>query len=91
MCGILGLLLADPKGQACSDLFEGLGYLQHRGQVRLLALQTNCKDACGIVTCGPRGRFYPCKGNGMVRDVFNQGSIAGLHGNMGVGHCILIH
>jgi len=33
MCGILGLLLNDPKAQACSDLFEGLGYLQHRGQV----------------------------------------------------------
>ena len=23
----------------------------------------------------------------MVRDVFTQGSIAGLHGNMGIGHC----
>lgn len=33
MCGILGLLLHDPKGEACTDLFEGLGYLQHRGQV----------------------------------------------------------
>jgi glutamine phosphoribosylpyrophosphate amidotransferase len=33
MCGILGLFLNDPKGQACTDLFEGLGYLQHRGQV----------------------------------------------------------
>jgi hypothetical protein len=46
------------------------------------------QDACGIVTCGPKGRFYPCKGNGMVRDVFAQGSIASLHGNMGIGHCI---
>jgi hypothetical protein len=36
MCGILGLLLHDPKGEACSDLFEGLGYLQHRGQVHIL-------------------------------------------------------
>jgi amidophosphoribosyltransferase len=23
----------------------------------------------------------------MVRDVFTQGSLAGLHGNMGIGHC----
>ena len=45
------------------------------------------KDACGLVTCGPKGRFYPCKGNGMVRDVFTQGSVAGLRGNMGIGHC----
>ena len=29
-----------------------------------------------------------CKGNGMVRDVFTQGMIAGLHGSMGIGHCI---
>jgi hypothetical protein len=33
MCGILGLLLHEPSGQACTELFEGLGYLQHRGQV----------------------------------------------------------
>jgi amidophosphoribosyltransferase len=45
------------------------------------------KDACGLVTCGPKGRFYPCKGTGMVRDVFTQVSIAGLRGNMGIGHC----
>ena len=39
MCGILGLLLNDPKAQACSDLFEGLGYLQHRGQVTFVLVQ----------------------------------------------------
>jgi amidophosphoribosyltransferase len=86
MCGILGLLLHHPRGQACSDLFEGLGYLQHRGQVcNVLAMLM--QDAAGIVTCGPKGRFYPCKGNGMVRDVFTQDSVEALHGNMGIGHC----
>jgi hypothetical protein len=33
MCGITALLLADPNGVACPDLFESLGLLQHRGQV----------------------------------------------------------
>ncbi|KAG5440849.1 hypothetical protein PCK2_000004 [Pneumocystis canis] len=59
MCGILGLLLADPSGIACPEIFEGLNILQHRGQ-----------DAAGIVTCGSQGRFYQCKGSGMVRDYY---------------------
>lgn len=34
MCGITGVFLADSHGgSANSDLFEGLGMLQHRGQV----------------------------------------------------------
>jgi amidophosphoribosyltransferase len=36
MCGITALILADPNGVACPDLFESLGLLQHRGQVRRL-------------------------------------------------------
>lgn len=75
MCGILGLLLADPNGVASAELLEGAHFLQHRGQ-----------DAAGITTCGPRGRLYQCKGNGMARDVFTQTRMALLTGNMGVGH-----
>lgn len=75
MCGILGLLLADPRGVASAELLEGTHYLQHRGQ-----------DAAGIMTCGPRGRLYQCKGTGMARDVFTQARMALLNGNMGVAH-----
>ncbi|BFZ64147.1 amidophosphoribosyltransferase [Saitoella coloradoensis] len=75
MCGILGLLLADPAGAAVSEIFEGLNMLQHRGQ-----------DAAGIVTCGPKGRLYQNKGNGMVRDVFHEEQLKGLRGNMGLAH-----
>ncbi|KAI9445964.1 nucleophile aminohydrolase [Lactarius indigo] len=57
------------------EICEGLSLLQHRGQ-----------DACGIVTCGPRGRLYQCKANGMVRDVFTQEALARLIGGMGIGH-----
>ncbi|KAK9457356.1 phosphoribosyltransferase-like protein [Dipodascopsis uninucleata] len=75
MCGVCGVLLADPKALCAPPLLEALHFLQHRGQ-----------DAAGIVTCGPRGRLYQCKGNGMIRDVFNQQRLLGLIGNMGVGH-----
>lgn len=34
MCGISALILADSNGVACPDLFESLGLLQHRGQVK---------------------------------------------------------
>ena len=75
VCGILGLLLHDPNVDAAAEISEGLSLLQHRGQ-----------DACGIITCGPKGRFYQCKANGMVRDIFDAASIARLVGGMGVGH-----
>ncbi|KAF8077676.1 phosphoribosyltransferase-like protein [Lyophyllum atratum] len=75
MCGILGLLLHDPSADAAPEICEGLSLLQHRGQ-----------DACGVVTCGPKGRFYQCKANGMVRDIFDATSISRLIGGMGVGH-----
>ncbi|KAJ1309579.1 hypothetical protein OPQ81_006352 [Rhizoctonia solani] len=75
MCGILGLLLHNPNGHAATEICEGLSLLQHRGQ-----------DACGIVTCGRGGRFYQCKANGMVRDVFDARSVETLLGWMGVGH-----
>ncbi|KAI6045532.1 nucleophile aminohydrolase, partial [Pisolithus marmoratus] len=75
VCGILGLLLGDAGHDVASEICEGLSLLQHRGQ-----------DACGIVTCGPKGRLYQCKANGMVRDVFDDVSISRLKGEMGIGH-----
>jgi len=75
MCGILGLLLHDSNIDAALEICESLSLLQHRGQ-----------DACGVITCGPKGRFYQCKANGMVRDVFDANSISRLIGGMGVGH-----
>lgn len=75
MCGILGVVLADQKANVAPELFEGAMFLQHRGQ-----------DAAGIVTCGSRGRFYQCKGNGMARDVFTQSRMVNLVGNMGITH-----
>ncbi|CAO3638749.1 unnamed protein product [Mucor hiemalis] len=75
MCGISALILADQSAAACPDLFESLGLLQHRGQ-----------DAAGIVTSGPKGRLFQCKGNGMVRDVFEDSQLSNLVGSLGIGH-----
>ncbi|TKY87504.1 hypothetical protein EX895_003518 [Sporisorium graminicola] len=75
MCGITAILLASVDQSAAPEINEALSLLQHRGQ-----------DAAGIVTCGHKGRFYQCKANGMVRDVFDVNAVARLQGNMGVGH-----
>lgn len=75
MCGILGVVLANQQQNVATELFEGAMFLQHRGQ-----------DAAGIVTCGSRGRFYQCKGNGMARDVFTQSRMNNLVGNFGITH-----
>ncbi|GAA6042764.1 hypothetical protein JCM8097_007465 [Rhodosporidiobolus ruineniae] len=74
MCGILAIVLAS-QANCAAELAEGLQLLQHRGQ-----------DACGIVTGGPKGRFYQCKGNGMVRDLLDAKGLSQLVGAMGVGH-----
>jgi len=58
------------------DIHDALYLLQHRGQ-----------DACGIATCGEKGRIYQCKGNGMASKVFEDGDrVPDLPGFMGVGH-----
>ncbi|KAJ2989917.1 hypothetical protein NUW58_g3220 [Xylaria curta] len=78
MCGVVGLLLADTEShsEASHLLFESLFYLQHRGQ-----------DACGIATCGTKGRVFQCKGNGMAAKVFQDGArVIDLPGYMGIGH-----
>jgi glutamine phosphoribosylpyrophosphate amidotransferase len=33
MCGIIAQILANKQGLVAPELFEGLGLLQHRGQV----------------------------------------------------------
>lgn len=77
MCGILAIINAGAsENTAAAELHEALYLLQHRGQ-----------SAAGIVTCGTGGRFYQCKGNGMVSDVFKNGQrIADLPGNMALAH-----
>lgn len=73
MCGFFGLYGADKKNVA-SEVYDALITLQHRGH-----------DACGILTHDQNG-FHWKKGLGFVRDVFHQGAMKHLPGNMGIGH-----
>src|SRR5690606_36449868 len=71
MCGIVGIVGHEPVAHA---LYDALTVLQHRGQ-----------DAAGIVT-EENGRLHTRKGNGLVRDVFEQHHMLRLRGNIGIGH-----
>ena len=72
MCGIIGIV---GKSEVASALYDALTVLQHRGQ-----------DAAGIATLdGNRLRLH--KGAGLVRDVFDETSMLGLRGSVGIGHC----
>ena len=72
MCGIIGIV---GNGQLVNqDLYDGLTVLQHRGQ-----------DAAGIMTYAD-GRLFQRKGNGLVRDVFQDRHMRVLQGDMGISH-----
>jgi amidophosphoribosyltransferase len=70
MCGILGII---SSGNVAQEIYDGLLTLQHRGQ-----------DSAGIVTFDEH--FHLKKGNGLVRDVFKETTMARLTGNIGMGH-----
>ncbi|NIN33655.1 MAG: amidophosphoribosyltransferase, partial [Gammaproteobacteria bacterium] len=71
MCGIIGIVGKNNVNQA---IYDGLTFLQHRGQ-----------DAAGMVTCAG-SHLYMRKNNGLVRDVFHTRHMLNLKGNMGIGH-----
>ena len=72
MCGIIGIVGRSEVGPA---LYDALTMLQHRGQ-----------DAAGIATVdGNALRMH--KGNGLVRDVFDDTHMRHLTGRSGIGHC----
>ncbi|MDY0023277.1 amidophosphoribosyltransferase, partial [Arenimonas caeni] len=72
MCGIIGIAGATDVAAA---LYDGLTVLQHRGQ-----------DAAGIATLdGNRLRLH--KGNGLVKEVFDERAMELLTGTVGIGHC----
>lgn len=61
-----------------SSIYYGLFALQHRGQ-----------ESCGIAvsdTSGPKGKVSSHRDMGLVNEVFTPEILAGLKGNIGVGH-----
>ena len=71
MCGIVGIV---GKADVNVDLYDALTVMQHRGQ-----------DAAGIFTFA-EGKVCQRKGNGLVRDVFQEQHMARLQGNIGIDH-----
>jgi amidophosphoribosyltransferase len=71
MCGIVGIFGRAP---VAARLYDGMTILQHRGQ-----------DAAGMTTLD-NGRMRSARGIGLVRDVFGERSLAGLDGELGIGH-----
>jgi amidophosphoribosyltransferase len=70
MCGVIGIY---ENEDVIGKLYTAMLTIQHRGQ-----------DSAGILTYGKR--FHLKKGNGLVRDIFDQRNIARLKGNIGIGH-----
>lgn len=70
MCGIVGVVSANPVNQL---IYDALLLLQHRGQ-----------DAAGIVTQQER-KFFMHKAKGMVKDVFRTRNMRALPGTVGLG------
>ncbi len=70
MCGVIGLF---DNENVVSKLYSSMLTIQHRGQ-----------DSAGILTFD--GTFHLKKGNGLIRDIFDQKNIARLQGNIGIGH-----
>ena len=76
-CGVFGMYDFD-GGDVASSIYYGLYALQHRGQ-----------ESCGIAvsnTEGAKGNFKAYKDMGLLNEAFSPELVAGLKGNIGVGH-----
>ncbi len=72
MCGVVAV---SGQPDAARLTYLGLYALQHRGQ-----------ESAGIVAVGPGGQVRSHKGMGLVADVFTDEVLAGLGGDVAVGH-----
>ncbi|WP_378148038.1 amidophosphoribosyltransferase [Cnuibacter sp. UC19_7] len=71
MCGIVGIVSAEPVNQS---IYDSLLLLQHRGQ-----------DSTGIATA-EGNMFHMHKARGQVREAFRTRDMRSLLGTMGLGH-----
>ncbi|MCI0470338.1 MAG: amidophosphoribosyltransferase [Candidatus Aminicenantes bacterium] len=70
MCGVIGIY---DNEEVIAKIYNAMLTIQHRGQ-----------DSAGILTYD--GTYHLKKGNGLVRDIFDQRNIARLKGHVGLGH-----
>lgn len=71
-CGVFGVFGVK---DAASLTYYGLHALQHRGQ-----------EGAGIVTVDRDATFRRIKGGGLVTEVFGEGNLSTLEGDMAIGH-----
>jgi len=71
VCGVVGIVCT---GRVNQELYDALTVLQHRGQ-----------DSAGIAT-NESNHLHWRRSNGLVRDVFHQGHMLALRGQVGIGH-----
>ena len=71
-CGVFGIYGVP---DAANLVYYGLHALQHRGQ-----------EGCGIVACGEDQVLRRFRGEGLVHEVFDEQRVAGLPGQMAIGH-----
>ncbi|HCM40476.1 MAG: amidophosphoribosyltransferase [Bdellovibrionales bacterium GWB1_52_6] len=81
MCGIVGII---GSSNAAREAFLGLTTLQHRGQDAAGILSFDSGEASGAASSNDG--FHRVKNLGLVDSVFNRENIAGLTGNIAVGH-----
>jgi len=70
MCGVIGVY---DNEEVVGKLYSAMLTIQHRGQ-----------DSAGMLTYD--GRYHIKKGNGLIRDIFDERNIARLKGHVGIGH-----
>lgn len=76
-CGVFGIFNPDGENVA-RDIYYGLIALQHRGQ-----------ESAGIAvsdTNGPVGNLSLKKGMSLVSEIFHEGDLSAMCGDIGVGH-----
>ncbi|MBF7096926.1 amidophosphoribosyltransferase [Alkalibacter mobilis] len=73
-CGVFGVYKHDTEKAVSQLLYYGLYALQHRGQ-----------ESAGIAT-NKNGKIFQHKGMGLVSEVFRNGTVKELEGNIGIGH-----
>jgi amidophosphoribosyltransferase len=73
-CGIVGAYSRDKSVNVSRQIYYGLYSLQHRGQ-----------ESAGI-SAHNGDEISTFRGMGLVCDVFNNGNMEGMDGNVGIGH-----
>ena len=85
MCGVVGIV---SKTDVNQQIYDALLALQHRGQdsAGMVTWENLQRGAVGASSRQADGRLQLRKGNGLVREIFEERHMRRLRGSMGIGH-----